>query len=142
MRHVEQLLQERDWSFLCQSFEQTISFASKQSFLYCDPPYIGRNVDYYDSWDEESELALCEALKKSKAKFMLSTWDHNQYRKNNYVDSVWNFCYKITQEHYYYVGAKEKNRNPMVEALLINYSMADVKHYVSQENEQLMFSFV
>ena len=70
------------------------------------------------------ELALCKELSALNAKFMLSTWDHNDYRKNEYIDRIWDFCNKVTQEHFYHVGAKEKNRNPMTEALLTNYATA------------------
>lgn len=119
--HVATLLKRYSWEFLCQSFEETISDASKDDFIYCDPPYIGRHVDYYDSWDEASEVLLHDILIKSNAKFMLSTWDHNDFRRNEYIDSVWGDCEKITREHFYHLGGKEENRNPVVEALLTNY---------------------
>ena len=125
VKHVEELLKTHSWTFMCQSFEETISMADKGDFIYCDPPYIGRHVDYYDSWDEESELALRDALVRSEAKFMVSTWDHNDYRQNEYLNTVWSFCNKVTREHFYHVGAKEENRNPMVEALLTNYTISD-----------------
>ena len=54
--HIEELLKNHEWEFLCQSFEDTISSATHSDFIYCDPPYIGRHVDYYDSWDEELEV--------------------------------------------------------------------------------------
>ena len=95
--------------------------AIDNAFIYCDPPYIGRHVDYYDSWDEKSELLLCKALKMSNVRFMLSTWDHNDYRTNCYINSIWDFCNKVTKEHFYHVGANEKNRNSIIEALLTNY---------------------
>lgn len=122
--YVENMLKTHSWTFLCQSFEKTIAMAGKNDFIYCDPPYIGRHVDYYDSWDEKSELTLCDALKKSGVKFMLSTWDHNDYRRNEYIDTVWDFCSKVTREHFYHVGAKESNRNPVTEALLMNYAVS------------------
>lgn len=119
--HIEMLLKDRDWEFVCQSFEETIRKAGDNSFIYCDPPYIGRHVDYYDSWNEEKEKQLCDVLHESGARYMLSTWDFNAYRKNEYIDLLWGDCYKTTKEHFYYLGAKEKNRNTMVEALLTNY---------------------
>lgn len=119
--HIEQLIKQNNWSFLCQPFEETIKKAPKNAFFYCDPPYIGRHVDYYDSWDEDCEYALKKALVESNKPFMLSTWDFNEYRRNEYIDILWNFCKKINIEHFYHVGAKEANRNPMVEALLISY---------------------
>lgn len=125
--HVESLIARNDWSFVCQSFEKTIAEAGRDSFIYCDPPYIGRHVDYYDSWDEDSEMTLKELLLSSRLKFMLSTWDHNIYRTNVYIEKVWRFCNKLTQEHFYHVGAKENNRNAMTEALLTNYAPSEVR---------------
>lgn len=139
--HITELLKENDWTFVCQSFEDTIAMATNNSFIYCDPPYIGRHVDYYDSWDEVSEYSLCEALKQSGAHFMVSTWDHNDYRYNEYVDMVWGNCYKLTKEHFYHVGAKEKNRNTMIEALLMNYIPTDDGNQLLHKNEQLSFDF-
>lgn len=120
--HIETLLKDRDWEFVCQSFEETINKTGDNSFIYCDPPYIGRHVDYYDSWDEEKEKQLCSALHKSNSRYMLSTWDCNAFRKNEYIDMLWADCYKTTREHFYYLGAREKNRNAMTEALLTNYT--------------------
>lgn len=124
VRHLEHMLHENDWTFTCCSFEETISKATAADFIYCDPPYIGRHVDYYDSWNEELEQALHDALFQSGAKFMLSTWDKNQYRENEYIDNIWSDCYKLNKEHFYFIGAKESNRNSMLEALLTNYNPA------------------
>lgn len=120
--YIEQMLKTHEWIFVCQTFEKTIHESDNKAFIYCDPPYIGRNVDYYDSWDEESELKLRDMLLSSGMLFMLSTWDCNVYRKNGYIDTIWNFCNKITKEHFYHVGAKETNRNAVTEALLTNYT--------------------
>ena len=136
--HICYLFRLHSWEFICQSFEDTINMAKKDDFIYCDPPYIGRHVDYYDSWNEESEKNLHSALLKSKANFMLSTWDHNDFRKNEYIDFVWKGCNKITSEHFYYVGANENNRRPMVEALLTNYkSNKQTSDSMSQKTMQL-----
>ncbi len=139
VKHLESIFPENDWEFTVCSFEETIARAGEGDFIYCDPPYIGRHVDYYDSWDEEHEIALRDALFNSKARFMLSTWDENEYRKNEYIDSIWKGCYKLNKEHFYHVGAKESNRNAMMEALLLNYDPATVPHNVVKEGQQLSF---
>ncbi|MCM1056769.1 MAG: Dam family site-specific DNA-(adenine-N6)-methyltransferase [Firmicutes bacterium] len=126
VKRLETIFAGADWEFKCQSFEQTIDEAACNSFIYCDPPYIGRHVDYYDSWDVEHEIRLHDALVKSGAHFMLSTWDKNKYRENEYIDTIWKDCHKVNQEHFYHVGAKESNRNAMLEALLMNYDPADI----------------
>lgn len=120
--HIENMLKHHEWRFVCQSFEETIRAAENTDFIYCDPPYIGRHVDYYDSWDEAAEAALYSALTKSQASFMLSTWHHNAYRTNDYIERIWAGCCIVTREHFYHVGAKERNRNAVTEALLMNYT--------------------
>jgi len=135
--HIENLIRHNEWTFFCRPFEESIQMASGDCFIYCDPPYIGRHVDYYDSWDEKKELALCNSLKRSGTRFMLSTWDHNDYRSNRYIDTVWGFCHKLTQDHYYHVGAREANRNPIVEALLTNYPTTRAGNRQAQKYEQL-----
>ena len=137
VKHLETILPENEWEFICCSFEETIAKATPNDFIYCDPPYIGRHVDYYDSWNEEHEVALRDVLFASEAKFMLSTWDENKYRKNEYIDTIWQGCHKITKEHFYHVGAKESNRNSMMEALLTNYNPADIPNKPLKENEEL-----
>lgn len=138
--YVESLLAHHSWEFICQPFENTIEMASDNDFIYCDPPYIGRHVDYYDSWDEDSEIRLHHALSGSKAHFMLSTWHHNDYRSNEYIDRIWKDCSVVTHEHFYHVGAQEKNRNPVVEALLMNYSPPFKKERFAQSDMQISFN--
>jgi DNA adenine methylase len=126
VKRLETVFSENDWVFVCCSFEETIAKAGTEDFIYCDPPYIGRHVDYYDSWDEDHEIALRNALFQSGAKFMVSTWDENKYRKNPYIDTIWKGCYKLNKEHYYHIDGKEENRNFMMEALLTNYDASKV----------------
>ena len=122
--HFEHMLSGNNWTFLCQPYEDTIAMANRNSFIYCDPPYIGRHVDYYDSWDEMQEKSLFRHLSASQSKFMLSTWSGNKYRSNPYITQIWGNCEKVTHEHFYFVGGKEMNRNSMTEALLTNYKHA------------------
>lgn len=130
--HFEWMLYENDWTFICQSFEDTIAMADGNSFIYCDPPYIGRHVDYYDSWDEEQEERLQRCLTASNARYMLSTWEGNQYRSNPYIEQIWGNCKKTTHEHFYFIGGKEANRNSMTEALLTNYVPVAIKQTTPQ----------
>ena len=125
VEHIEKQIKDKDWTFVCQSFEDTISAALniENAFIYCDPPYIGRNVDYFGGWTEEDEKRLKDVLLLSKKNFMISTWDYNEYRKNEYISTLWKDCNKINIPHFYHVGAKEKNRVAMMEALLMNYKI-------------------
>lgn len=119
---VGKVIKSKEFVFKCQDFDQTIREASPNDIVYCDPPYIDRHVDYYNGWDEAHEQALFERLSGFAGKFILSTWHHNDYRENEYVKRLWSEHHVLTQEHFYHVGGKEKNRNPVVEALVTNFT--------------------
>lgn len=121
VKQIDFLIANNDWQFICQDFKETIKMAKENDLIYCDPPYIGRHVDYYDSWDEQNELDLEEALRNCGAKFVVSTWHSNQYRKNDYLETLWKNYYLVTTSHFYHLGAKEENRNAVTEALILNY---------------------
>ena len=122
VKYIQEIILHNQYSFVCQSFEKTISEASINDLIYCDPPYIGRHVDYFDSWDENQEKLLHDLLTSSGVKFILSTWHSNQFRKNTYLETLWSNLHVLTKEHFYHVGASEENRNPMLEAILMNFS--------------------
>jgi len=115
------LLKTKDFVFKCQTFEKTIAECGEDDMIYCDPPYIGRHVDYYNGWDQQQERDLYQALSKTPGKFILSTWHHNDFRKNEYIDLLWGKFNILTREHFYHIGGSEKNRNPVVEAIIMNY---------------------
>lgn len=118
---VSRIIEMGDYIFKHQDFSQTLSEVNKEDLIYCDPPYIGRHVDYFDSWSEDNEQTLYNLLTASQEKFIMSTWLKNKYRTNDYVFSMWANCLIITKEHFYHIGAKETNRNAITEALLINF---------------------
>lgn len=130
--YVMRLLEAKDFIFKCQSFEETILTGNADDIIYCDPPYIDRHVDYYNGWNEQNEKKLFDLLSKTKSKFILSTWHHNDFRKNKYIETLWNKFNVLTREHFYHVGGSENNRNPMIEAIVTNY---DTSIYDDQEEE-------
>lgn len=122
IKYVSQAVGQYDWEFVCSDFKTTISSASQPDFIYCDPPYAGRHVDYFNSWSENDEQELYELLKATPAKFILSTWHSNKYRVNTSIEKYSSLFTVLTREHFYHVGASEKNRNPMLEAIILNYN--------------------
>lgn len=120
--YVFYLLKKRDFVFKCQSYKKTIEAGGEEDVIYCDPPYIDRHADYYNGWNEAHEKNLCRALSATSSQFILSTWHHNDFRKNQYIDSLWNGFNISTHKHFYHVGASEKNRNFMVESIVTNYT--------------------
>ncbi len=125
VENISQIIEQGDYEFKLQDFNQTLSELKSTDLVYSDPPYIGRHVDYFDSWTEEEEIVLNQGLANSNCKFILSTWLSNKYRTNDYVFSVWKECNVATKEHFYHVGGKETNRNAVYEALLSNVKLND-----------------
>ena len=122
---VANVIQKKDWTFINSDFEEIINQAKEGDLIYCDPPYYGRYVDYFNSWTEQDEERLFIALSNTKAKFILSTWHHNEFRSNDMIEKYWNKFNIITREHFYHGGGKIENRHAMVEALVFNF---DYKH--------------
>jgi len=128
LSYIQLLLSQNNYSFKCQDFKDTIKQAGNNDIIYCDPPYIDRYNDYYNGWNEDNELELFKKLSKSESKFILSTWHSNKYRKNEFIETLWNDYNIITREHFYHIGGSEKNRNKMIEALILNYKPVILKN--------------
>jgi len=143
VENISQIIEHGDYEFKHQDFSQTLLELKNSDFVYCDPPYIGRHVDYFDSWSEEDEIILNKGLINSNCKFILSTWLSNKYRINDYVFSIWKDCFVATKEHFYHVGGKETNRNAVYEALLSSIMLedsitnSDMKSRIKNEKSQL-----
>ena len=118
---VEALMQDRDWAFQRRDFREAIMDAKAGDFIYCDPPYAGRNADFYNSWSEADEFELRDMLGATKARFALSTWHGNRHRINARLPALWSGFRVIKRDHFYHVGGREVNRGGMTEALVMNY---------------------
>ncbi len=118
---VSETLRTKSFEFVCQDFQETIQSAKSGDIIYCDPPYIGRHVDYFSSWNETHETELADLLTLTPAKFILSSWHHNDFRRNEFIETLWSIFNVATREHFYHVGGKEANRNPVVEAMITNF---------------------
>jgi DNA adenine methylase len=126
IKQVAAFIETNDWQFICQDFKQTLADTRETDLIYCDPPYIGRHVDYFDSWTLADELELEKQMRCSKTLFIVSTWFANRYRANQHLAEVWKNYNVVTTEHFYHFGGKGENRNAITEALILNYSPQDV----------------
>ena len=118
---VAKAIRSKEWEFGNTGFLDTIAKARSEDIIYCDPPYLGRYADYYNGWTETDELALHDALAATKARFILSTWHHNDFRKNEMIERCWKDFNVSTIEHFYHTGGKIQNRHAMIEALIYNF---------------------
>jgi DNA adenine methylase len=117
------------WSFTNKSFTDVIPRATANDIIYCDPPYYGRYVDYYNGWSEKDEEDLFTLLNETKAKFILSTWHHNDYRGNEMIKKYWNNFNIVTRDHFYHSGGKIENRRTIVEALVCNFEIDHIQKH-------------
>lgn len=120
---VSQIIQpEPHWTFYNKSFADIIPMATENDIIYCDPPYFGRHVDYYNGWTEQDEELLFTLLSGTKAQFILSTWHHNDWRANEMINKFWNKFNIVTKDHFYHNGGNIENRRTVVEALVCNFN--------------------
>jgi len=146
VKNISQVIELGDFTFKHQDFKTTLSEVKDSDLVYSDPPYIGRHVDYFDSWSEEEEIMLNKRLISSKAEYILSTWLSNKYRTNDYIFSIWKDSFIATKEHFYHVGGKESNRNAVYEALVSNVHLKnsiptkDMKIKIADGTSQLTTS--
>lgn len=124
IEYVSSAMRHFDWEFVCADFREVIRGADRGDFIYCDPPYVGRHTDYFNSWSDRDEQDLYELLSTTRAKFILSTWHSNRYRVNSALEKYSTGFLTLTREHFYHVGASEENRNPVLEAIILNYTPA------------------
>lgn len=127
---------EPDWTFYNKSFADIIPLATKDDIIYCDPPYFGRYVDYYNGWTEQDEELLFTLLSNTKAKFILSTWHHNDWRENEMISKFWNKFNIVTKDHFYHSGGNIKNRRTIVEALVCNFDLTNIDEHNHGQKEK------
>lgn len=128
--NISKIIQpEPHWSFHNKPFSEIIPLATEDDIIYCDPPYFGRHVDYYNGWTEKDEELLFDLLSETKAKFILSTWHHNDWRENEMINKFWNKFNIVTRDHFYHNGANLENRRTIVEALVCNFSTPDFERH-------------
>jgi DNA adenine methylase len=50
---------------------------------------------------------------------------------------LWSTFNILTREHFYHVGGSEKNRNPMIEAVVTNYNTSIYENQKQVSHDQL-----
>lgn len=146
LENVSKIIQaEPKWIFLSKPFSEIIPLATKDDIIYCDPPYFGRYVDYYNGWTEQDEEMLFNQLNETKAKFILSTWHHNNWRENEMIKKFWNKFNILTKDHFYHSGGKVENRQTVVEALICNFNVDDKQthnHGIKEQKKSNQLAFL
>lgn len=142
IRSVAQIIRKKEWKFNNAPFLETIALAGEGDIIYCDPPYYGRYVDYYNGWTEKDEEELFYALSQTRAKFILSTWHHNDYRPNEMIKRFWQRFNVVTKEHFYHNGGKIENRHSMVEAVVFNFDLQERVEIITPHKQLELFTTI
>jgi DNA adenine methylase len=116
---VGRLLQGRDWEFRVADWQSALEGVRAEDYVYCDPPYIGRHADYYNTWGDADAALLAKTVKALPCRYAVSMWQENQYRRNPHIAEDWAECTVRTFSHFYHVGPTESRRNRMTEALIL-----------------------
>ena len=106
------------WEFTSSDWKKTLQDATKNDFVYLDPPYSGRSANYYDVWGEGAIKDLAKALKDVPCRFALSLWYRNKYRENPDIRLFKGYDIKKIR-HFYHLGSTEDLRHSMIEALIV-----------------------
>lgn len=114
---VAEIMEGKDWVFRHQDWRATLTNLEESDFVYLDPPYIGRFADYYNQWNEDDASDLAVTVQDLSAGYALSMWASSEFRNNTYLEQ-WH-GEMVIQGHFYHMGATEKLRNEINEALVI-----------------------
>jgi DNA adenine methylase len=72
VRSVSGVIQGKQWEFEVADFKSTLAEAQEHDVVYADPPYLGRHVDYFNSWSESRFLVPLSFLLGRKINIVLT----------------------------------------------------------------------
>ena len=113
----EKLFQSRFLNKDFKDFLSSLSFQNdgrndqEKTLIYCDPPYLGTNDNYSNSFKEEQSKELFDTLEETGCKFAMSEFDHpfilEQANKRNLNVII--------------IGERQNLKNRRTEILVTNY---------------------
>jgi len=96
-------------------FINSISFRNdeekKSTLIYCDPPYLGTNDNYSNSFTEQDSIDLFDILQATGCKFAMSEFD-NEFILNQAKERYLNIII---------IGERKNLKNRRTEILITNY---------------------
>lgn len=94
---------------------------TKESFFYCDPPYVGTDMGHYDGYSEDDFSSLIKVLENIQGRFLLSTF-RNEQLSAAIVRNGWSsFEIKMSKPM---SRNKENKRGSKIEVLTANYPIS------------------
>lgn len=93
------------------SIKITEDLTVKKTFIYCDPPYLGTNDNYSNSFTEQDSIDLFDCLQATGCKFAMSEFD-NEFILNQAKERGLNVII---------IGERKNLKNRRTEILITNY---------------------
>jgi len=118
IKRIREIVNAKDWTFTACDWRETLRSARPGDFVYCDPPYIGRHTDYFNSWGDKDATLLAQHVQELPCGFAVSMWMKNKYRTNEHM-TEWGACEVKEFSHFYHIGSTESLRNEIMEALIL-----------------------
>ena len=104
IKNIQNIMIGKNWQFKIQDWKDTLKEAEKNDLIYCDPPYIGLDTQYYNDFSFEDADKLAKTLINSSSNFALSMWLENKNGRNEFIDKWFSSFPQKTTEHFYYIG--------------------------------------
>lgn len=115
---ASQVIKAKKWVFIVQDWRDTVAMAGPGDMVYCDPPYVGRNTTYYNTFEDSESDELAKKLLASDSGFAFSTWLESKGERNEFVDRWFLGLPKYTRSHFYRVGSYARYRHNVVESVI------------------------
>ena len=89
----------------------------EESLIYCDPPYLGTDDNYSNSFTEQDSEDLFNTLESTKCKWAMSEFDHPFILEQALQRGL----------NVIYIGERQNLKNRRVEILVTNYENAQLE---------------
>jgi DNA adenine methylase len=119
--------------FMCEDFRNVlkkVQFRGKEqnAFIYCDPPYLGTNDNYSQSFKENDTIDLFDICVKSNVNFAVSEFDHPsvlELAKHHNLEVIT-------------IGERQNLKNRRTEILVVNYESPALYSLFRNQEQSLL----
>ena len=105
-----------DFRKAIKTIKTTEDLVVKKTFIYCDPPYLGTNDNYSNSFTEQDSIDLFNSLQQTGCKWAMSEFD-NEFILNQAKERNLNV---------YIIGERQNLKNRKTEILITNYKTSQI----------------
>lgn len=116
---LKEIMRDKEWEFRVGDWQAVFQDVAPSDFVYLDPPYIGRNTNYYQQWSLADAENLANKIRHLPSGFALSMWKRDEYRWNQHVHLYRDGLVERVFAHAYQVGPTPNLRHTVEEVLLI-----------------------